>query len=69
MEQTMLAKLKDDGSGEERFLFVTADMQAGKMLHTSDPVTEAEMRKHLQDAGMPELEINKKFAHARNNPV
>jgi len=69
MEQTVLAKLKEDNRGEERFLFVTADLQAGRMVRTTTPVSEAEMRQHLLDAGMPLAEIDSHFAHARQNPI
>jgi len=70
MEQTVLAKIKmPDDSEEEQFSFVTMGLQAGKMVRMTDALSEPEIRSHLEEAGMPEAEINSRIAHARENPV
>jgi hypothetical protein len=68
MEETVLAKVKrPDDSGEERFCFVTMDLQAGKMVRMSEGLTEAQVRARL--AGMPEAELDSKIANAREHPA
>ena len=65
MEQTALATVKS--AEVETFMFITADMQTGKIISTSAVMTEGEVRTLLREQGMSNTEIEDKIAHARKN--